>query len=152
MNPTVGSLSERDRRRFASKVALPTTPGGCLLWTASLDRYGYGQFAEARQPDGTRRIRKAHQIAWEIAHGTPNAEGLEIDHTCENRACVNVLHLEPVTHPENMRRHAERSTHCNSGAHRWDQQTPLVKPGGGRECRPCRNERKRQRYAQTGVR
>lgn len=32
-------------------------------------------------------------------------DGLEPDHLCRNKLCVNPDHLEPVTHAENMRRY-----------------------------------------------
>jgi hypothetical protein len=31
-------------------------------------------------------------------------EGLEIDHLCHNRSCINILHLKLATHKENSRR------------------------------------------------
>lgn len=45
--------------------------------------------------------------AYEQVHG-PIPAGLEIDHLCFNTRCVNVDHLEAVTHLENI--HRSRST------------------------------------------
>jgi hypothetical protein len=45
----------------------------------------------------------AHRVAYEQFVGTV-PDGLELDHLCENKACVNPGHLEPVTRSENVRR------------------------------------------------
>ncbi len=42
-------------------------------------------------------------MAWELLNGKI-PDGLVIDHLCENMACVNVQHLEPVTKEENTSR------------------------------------------------
>lgn len=34
----------------------------------------------------------------------PIPPGLQIDHLCRNKICVNPAHLEPVTHRENLMR------------------------------------------------
>jgi hypothetical protein len=62
---------------------------------------GYGR--QLTLPDG--RQVKAHRAYYEYFVG-PVPEGLELDHLCENRWCVNPGHLEPVTHTENIRRSA----------------------------------------------
>lgn len=41
---------------------------------------------------------KALQVVGAITHG------LELDHLCRVRRCINPAHLEPVTHAENTRR------------------------------------------------
>lgn len=67
----------------------------------------YGQFTwKVRRPEGgwvTKGV-AAHKFCWErvIGHLAP---GMELDHLCENKLCINPAHLEPVTHSENMRRY-----------------------------------------------
>lgn len=74
-----------------------------------------------RTKEGYTRIRRdgvlrlGHSWYWEQMYG-PVPDGLELDHTCENRACVNPDHLEPVTHQENMRRVALRRALRKSAA------------------------------------
>lgn len=40
---------------------------------------------------------------------------MEIDHVCNQRRCVNVEHMQLVTHAENMRLAGERRTVCKRG-------------------------------------
>jgi hypothetical protein len=142
--PSVGRivLSEHDVTRFITKLDAPNEDG-CRLWNRSLDANGYGQFHLAG------RTVKSHLVAWALECG-PFPPGLEPDHTCNVRSCTTTEHLEWVTHQENNRRIAERSTHCRSGEHAWaDPGVAIVRPVG-RECRPCRLARRRLRYAETG--
>lgn len=97
--------------RFWSKVEW--TPG-CWFWTGARTSTGYGNF----MVDGRRWV-KAHRWAYERLIGAI-PWGLELDHLCRVRHCVNVAHLEPVTHRENGIRgigpqSRARHTHCKRG-------------------------------------
>ena len=57
----------------------------CWAWTASTQAKGYGQF---KLNEG---MKLAHRVAWLLVYGTwPKPCAL---HKCDNRSCVNTLHL-----------------------------------------------------------
>lgn len=70
---------------------------GCWEWLLAVNSSGYGSTW-----DGD-RIRSAYLVEWERVNG-PVPVGLELDHTCRNRLCVNPKHLEPVSRAVNVRR------------------------------------------------
>lgn len=81
--------------RFWPKVDKTET---CWNWTAYLDRHGYGRFGRGSRTAG---VIFAHRFAWEAENG-PIPEGMDLDHTCHNTACVRPSHLRPVDRKRNM--------------------------------------------------
>lgn len=108
--------------------------GRCWVWTKGLNGTGYGDFSA-----GSKRI-SAHKWSYEAAKG-PVPTGLELDHLCRNRLCVNPEHMEPVTHAENMRRAAAARTHCPQRHEYTAANTGYS--CGDRYCRTCHRDRSR---------
>lgn len=133
--------------RFWSKVSR-SGPDECWEWTAGATSAGYGAFYPT--PGGVQV--SAHRYSYELIVG-PIPEGLDIDHLCRNRRCVNPVHLEPVTRRENVLRgespaaERARKTHCKRGHPLEGDNLSFI--GTRRQCRECRRARQR-RYWQEG--
>lgn len=101
----------------------------CLLVTSRLDRDGYAYHGKSR----------AHIVAYQHVSG-PIATGLEIDHLCRRRHCIEPLHLEAVSRDENEHRKAyawrARRKLCPRG---HSMQGAAITPEMGRLCRTCQD-------------
>ena len=92
-------MSSNGRRYSTPEAAFdartePIVWDGCLIWTGSLTKGGYGKiYAHGK-------IVSAHRFAWEKENG-PIPEGFQIDHSCYNRACVNHEHLRLASSSQN---------------------------------------------------
>jgi len=131
------------QERFWPKVDKVDKAGadGCWLWIASTTAAGYGQLSV-----GT-TMRYAHRLSYEWLIG-PIPAGLDLDHTCRTRRCVNPDHLEPVTRSENNRRGLLSALRpepmaCPQG-HVYDEANTYVNPKGSKVCRTCTRNRNRE--------
>ena len=130
--------------RFWEKVSIPENPNGCWIWQAGCLK-GYGAFS-----NGKKQI-AAHKFAYEQLFGVvPN--GMELDHLCRNKRCVNPNHLETVLHIENMSRgklgklgHFNKTkTHCPYGHPYSTENTYFYRQTNGslgRLCLTCSRKR-----------
>jgi HNH endonuclease len=112
---------------------------GCWLWTGSLSTDGYGRILGDKK-----RGSAAHRVIYEMINGKI-PEGLEIDHLCGRRNCVNPEHLEAVTHKENVRRGANAQKPLCINGHEFD----IVKRNGQRGCSVCNRDRANAFYYQN---
>lgn len=138
---------ELERRLWRHIRIDPIT--GCWLWTGSLNEKGYAKVAVGR------KRRRAHIVMFELWTGASLAPGIELDHLCARRQCVNPRHLDPVTHAINtarrtspdatrgLRERAEARRHaitCRYG-HPYAPDNTIRTKSGARVCRHCRKLR-----------
>jgi hypothetical protein len=139
--PKTIPISERLRRNSRADDK------GCWVWTGGLSHNGYGQiFIDHKS-------RRAHRVSYELARGAV-PPGLQLDHLCRNRACINPAHLEPVTQRENIRRGLgpqiagsrwRSKTKCPHG-HAYEGENLIVTAAGHRKCRACQKVANAARY------
>jgi len=135
------SLSKAIKAREFVGKCMPVPESGCWVWDGRLSNHGYGVLAI-----GHGRTAYAHRTAYEIFRGAIQ-EGLQIDHLCGVRCCVNPDHLEAVTSTENKARGQSRNainkrkTECKYG-HPFNQWNTYLRWSGnkliGRNCKICK--------------
>ena len=127
------------RTERVMSLVSPEPNTGCWLWAGAAaggctesGRYGYYGG------------RPAHRVVYELLKGEIPA-GLQLDHLCRCRFCVNPDHLEPVTPSENANRgigpaltHGRplQRAHCRNG-HLFTPEN-LVVINGRHLCRICK--------------
>lgn len=120
----------------------PEPMSGCWIWIGATLR-GYGIMGRGRCSEGNVR---AHRFAYEHFRGAIPS-GLEPDHLCRNRQCVNPWHLEAVDRRTNFLRGNHptairfRSGLCPHGHSMID----AYRDRRGRKCRTCALEHVRRK-------
>ena len=134
----MGSPPQPPIDRFWAKVERGPI-AECWTWKAGTFKTGYGSFFPGCRAAGSVL---AHRWAYEHFRG-PIPSGLELDHLCRNRRCVNPAHLETVTRMENMRRSPlmpMNRTHCPRG-HPYNSENTRIGQNRNyvyRRCATCR--------------
>ena len=120
------------------KLVEKAAPESCWRWLGRRQPNGYAKFKDLY----------AHRVAYELVCG-PIPEGMQLDHLCRKRDCVNPGHLEPVTQRENILRGIgipavnAKKTFCVHG-HPYTPENTFYWRGKnrrfwGRHCRICYN-------------
>lgn len=132
--PAVGPLRLEGSAPMIDKPSPPLDD--CIFPRQKPNPHGYVRV----KVGGSRLAVHAHRLAYEAVKG-PIPAGLQIDHLCRVRNCVNPDHLEAVTQQENVRRgrvgeNTRSKTHCPQG-HPYDEANTYRNPAGSRNCRTC---------------
>lgn len=117
--------------RFWEKV---DASGDCWDWMGAKTQDGYGAIGAGGR--GGRTL-MAHRVVFDLV-GIPIPTGMEVDHLCFRRHCVNPDHLEIVTGYENkLRQRRYLKLTCLNG-HDIIGDNLYVSPSGRRSCRACK--------------
>lgn len=70
----------------------------CWGWNGAVNYFGYGVFTRNSRP------LRAHNVAWELANGSPPPRGLCVLHTCDTPPCTRndeegIYLLDGIEHP-----------------------------------------------------
>lgn len=147
-------MQRRSRLPFPSSMddlharSVPIPFSGCWAWDGYVAPNGYGAVTSVER-GGPQLM---HRVAYEIAKG-PIPKGLQIDHLCRVRCCINPDHLEAVTASTNLIRgigpviwskrmvalnkRRLASAYCKHGHELTAENTVL--DNGARRCRICKN-------------
>ena len=127
------------------RYVLPVPESGCWLWDGTWHKDGYGLFHI-----GGKRFR-AHRVSYELFKG-PIPEGLQIDHLCRVRCCVNPDHLDAVSSRDNTIRGISppailaKKMFCKRGHPLFGDNCKRVGARQERYCKTCNRARMKARY------
>lgn len=115
-------------------LSIPEPNSGCWIWIGHQKNNGYGTLGV--KTGGRWQTKHAHRMSYEVFVG-PVPSGLDLDHKCRVRCCINPDHLEPVTRSINLARSPQMNrqstkTRCPRG-HEYSG----VNSRGQRICHAC---------------
>lgn len=115
-------------------------------WRWSLGDTGY-VVRSIQIPGGRQQKLRLHRVVM----GCTTGDGLEVDHINRDRLDNRRANLRFVTRQENIRNGAPYlATHCKHGHERTPENLIRGK-GGSRECRVCKNDRRRRLRAKAAA-
>lgn len=137
-----GPRGDQEERFMRQVYKEPTYQ--CWLWQGHIGKNGYGRWKPAGRSVST------HRWSYERFIG-PIPEGLQIDHICNIKSCVNPEHLQPVTARVNVLKAKKgitsinaAKTHCVNGHPLFGANLRIYVTKDGKKsrvCKSCRQDR-----------
>jgi hypothetical protein len=92
--PKRGTHMEKVLKRFYNNIS-PEPMSGCWLWLGPCFKEGYANvFVKGKNALG-------HRFSYSV-HNGPIPDGLQVNHICDNKNCVNPAHLYVGTQKQNV--------------------------------------------------
>lgn len=97
MTPRIPLPKNLSTLAIVELYSIPEPNSGCLLWLGSLNKVdGYPTMRRS----GRYNSEYVHRVVWSYFNGVI-PKGHDIHERCQNRLCVNILHLSCITHKRN---------------------------------------------------
>jgi hypothetical protein len=87
-----------EQRLMLNSILVPATQ--CWLWLGRYTKDGYPLLNQ--RLNGKHVTHRAHRLSFNIIGGGIPVLGMELDHICHNRACINPDHLVQVSKADNL--------------------------------------------------
>lgn len=126
-----------------NRLSVPIPEAGCYAWLGKIGTHGYAYVAYRDSDGSKRRHRKAATVALELA-GRPRPEGLEVDHTCRMRWCVNPDHMRYATRSENSLNRAPYPRYLGNVCKRGHPLPPKEQRNKNGSCPICYRDYQRR--------
>ena len=129
----MSNLSTRQTKSIQSSIG-SMSDSECWIWNGYVNHHGY-----ALRNLGKGRDSLIHRLMFRAMRGEI-PDGLQLDHLCRVRRCVNPWHMEAVSAKENTDR-SPIIDRCRNPKH--------VRRTASRACRECNAEYRREWYAKN---
>lgn len=92
-----------NRKHYAKQLLIRShiNSDGCRIWLKGKDKDGYGIYSFYINSSRKSYTVRAHRAAFVIKYGVMPCD--EIHHECEQKSCINPLHLSDISGRDNSR-------------------------------------------------